>query len=166
MDCHHYDDGRCRSCDWLPLRYADQLVAAERHCRELLTDELDWRPPFASAEQAFRNKAKMVVTGTTADPRLGILGQDSAGVDLRDCGLHEPAVQRALPVLAEFISRAALEPYDVTRRRGELKFVLVTASPAEELMVRFVSRSQEPVTRIRKHLPWLLDALPGVRVVS
>ena len=33
-------------------------------------------------------------------------------------------------------------------------------------MVRFVLRSQEPVARIRKHLPWLLDALPQLRVAS
>jgi 23S rRNA (uracil747-C5)-methyltransferase len=166
MDCHHYDAGRCRSCTWLPLPYADQLAAAERHARDLLGTDLDWRPSYESAEEAFRNKAKMAVTGTAAEPRLGILGEGSAGVDLRDCGLHVPAIQRALPVLAEFITRAALEPYDLASRRGELKFVLVTASPAEELMVRFVSRSQEPVTRVRKHLPWLLEALPGLRVLS
>jgi len=166
MDCEHYDAGRCRSCTWLPIPYAEQLSATGRHCRDLLGDDLDWREPFASAEEAFRNKAKMVVTGTAADPRLGILGQDSAGVDLRDCGLHEPAVQRALPVLADFVTKASLEPYGLASRRGELKFVLVTASPADELMIRFVSRSQEPVTRIRKHLPWLVEALPGVRVVS
>lgn len=166
MDCHHFDADRCRSCTWLPLPYADQLAAAEQQCRDLLGVDLDWRLPFHGAEEAFRNKAKMVVTGSTDEPRLGILGEGSTGVDLRDCGLHEPAIQRALPVLAEFISRAVLEPYDVATRRGELKFVLVTASPDEELMVRFVSRSQEPVTRIRKHLPWLLDQLPGLRVVS
>jgi 23S rRNA (uracil747-C5)-methyltransferase len=166
MDCEHYDAGRCRSCTWLPLPYADQLAAAGQHCRDLLGTDLDWRDPFASTQEAFRNKAKMVVTGTVAEPRLGIAGPGSSGVDLRDCGLHEPAVQRALPVLAHFITRAGLEPYDVGTRRGELKYVLVTASPAEQLMVRFVSRSQEPVARIRKHLPWLLAALPGVAVAT
>jgi len=166
MHCHHFDAGRCRSCSWLPIPYADQLASAEQRCRDLLGADLDWREPFASAEQAFRNKAKMVVTGTTEDPRLGILGEGMAGVDLRDCGLHEPAIQGALPVVAEFITRARLEPYDISTRRGELKFVLVTAAPGGELMVRLVSRSQEPVTRIRKHLPWLLEQLPGLRVLS
>jgi 23S rRNA (uracil747-C5)-methyltransferase len=166
MDCHHYDAGRCRSCTWLGVPYAEQLVAAERSCRELLGEDLDWRPPFAGAEQGFRNKAKMVVTGSVTAPRLGILGEGTSGVDLRDCGLHEPAIQAALPVLAEFVTRAALEPYDVGTRRGELKFVLVTVSPGAELMVRFVSRSQEPVARIRKHLAWLQGSLPGLRVVT
>ena len=166
MDCHHYDAGRCRSCTWLEVPYADQLARSDRDVRALLGEDLDWRPPYAGPEQAFRNKAKMVVTGTAADPRLGILGQGTTGVDLRDCGLHEPAIQEALPVLAEFVGRAALVPYDLATRRGELKHLLVTTSPSAELMVRFVSRSQEPVTRIRKHLPWLLAELPGVTVVT
>ena len=59
-----------------------------------------------------------------------------------------------------FVTRAALTPYDVAARRGELKHLLVTASPDGELMVRFVVRSTEPVARVRKHLPWLLEQLP------
>ena len=166
MDCQHFDADRCRSCTWLPIPYAEQLAVADQQCRALLGPDLDWRPPFPSAQEGFRNKAKMVVTGTAREPRLGILGQGATGVDLRDCGLHEPAVQRALPVLADFVTRAELEPYDLGTRRGELKFVLVTCSPAGQLMVRFVSRSQEPVTRIRKHLPWLQAVLPGLEVVT
>ncbi|MFL6106333.1 MAG: 23S rRNA (uracil(747)-C(5))-methyltransferase RlmC [Marmoricola sp.] len=166
MDCHHFDAGRCRSCTWLPVPYADQLVAAERDCRELLGEDMNWRASFASAEEGFRNKAKMVVTGTVEAPRLGILGEGASGVDLRDCGVHEPVIQAALPVLADFVTRANLVPYDVATRRGELKFVLVTASPAGELMVRLVSRSQEPVARIRKHLSWLSQAVPHLRVVT
>ena len=43
-----------------------------------------------------------------------------AGVtDLQDCGLHEVAVRDALPVLAEFIRRASLVPYDIGTRTGE-----------------------------------------------
>lgn len=108
----------------------------------------------------------MVVGGDLAAPTLGILGPDGRGVDLRDCGLYEPAVAEALPALGEFIARAALTPYDLSSRRGELKHVLVTGSPDGELMVRFVARSREPVARVRKHLPWLRAALPAIRVVS
>jgi 23S rRNA (uracil747-C5)-methyltransferase len=161
MDCDHFDAGRCRSCTWLPRPYDEQLAAKQELVAGLLAAErqLTWLPPVASTESGFRNKAKMVVTGTVTEPALGILGEGAAGVDLRDCGLHAEPIRDALPVLAEFITRAALTPYELASRRGELKFVLVTANPAGELMVRFVSRSQEPVTRIRKHLPWLSERL-------
>ncbi|MGN6782408.1 MAG: methyltransferase domain-containing protein, partial [Marmoricola sp.] len=117
------------------------------------------------------NKAKMVVHGTAAEPTLGILDPTRSGVDLRDCPLHTAGLQAALPVLAEFIAAARIEPYDVPSRRGELKHLLVTEAPGEPgepgaLMVRFVLRSQEPVTRIRKHLPWLRERLPQLAVAS
>lgn len=54
----------------------------------------------------------------------------------------------------------------VTERNGELKHVLTTCSPQGQVMVRFVLRSREAETRIRKHLPWLLTTLPSVQVVS
>ncbi len=167
MDCSHFDAGRCRSCTLLATPYDVQLAAKQRRCTEVLGafPDLRWLAPVSSPDSGFRNKAKMVVAGSIEAPTLGILGQDG-GVDLRDCGLHVPAIQAALPVLAEFVTRAALAPYDVTLRAGELKFILVTASPDDELMIRFVTRSQEPVTRIRKHLPWLQAAAPSAVVVS
>ncbi len=167
MECAHFDAGRCRSCTLLPVPYDRQLAEKQRHVEELLArPEIDWLPPVSSPQEEFRNKAKMVVAGSAAEPTLGILHPDGAGVDLRDCGLHTSGLQEALPVLAGFVSRADLTPYDVARRRGELKYLLVTESPDRELMVRFVLRSQEPVARIRKHLPSLLAELDRIAVVS
>lgn len=168
MQCHHFDAARCRSCTWIELPYADQLAAKQERCRELVDPfgPLDWLPPVASAESGFRNKAKMAVGGTVEAPTLGILDPGGVGVDLRDCGLYPASLQAALPVLAEFVTLTRLVPYDVPTRRGELKYVLVTESPDGELLVRFVLRSSEALPRLRKHLPWLLTALPRAVVVS
>ncbi len=117
-----------------------------------------------SAEHGFRNKAKMAVAGTADDPTLGILDRAGHGTDLRGCPLHTPGIVAALPVLAAFVTRAGLTPYDVPTRRGELKYLLVTEG--DGLMVRFVLRSTEALARIRKHLPGLLDALGTGTVVS
>ncbi|MSZ76057.1 MAG: 23S rRNA (uracil(747)-C(5))-methyltransferase RlmC [Actinobacteria bacterium] len=162
MQCDYYARAECRSCAWIERPYADQLAAKQAHCESLLAGhrELAWEAPQASAEAGFRNKAKMVVAGTTDAATLGILDPAGRGVDLRDCGLHEPGLRESLPVLAELVARAGLTPYDVAARRGELKHLLVTRAPSGELMVRWVLRSQEPVARLRKHLPWLLDRLP------
>ncbi|GAA4737221.1 23S rRNA (uracil(747)-C(5))-methyltransferase RlmC [Nocardioides endophyticus] len=164
--CHHFDAGRCRSCSWLGLPYDAQLADKQRQVAELLDPDLAWERPVASAQLGFRNKAKMVVSGSVDDPTLGILNPAGGGVDLRDCPLHTAGIQAALPVLAEFVRTAALTPYDVPARLGELKHLLVTESPDGELMVRFVLRSQEPVSRIRKHLPALREALPALVVAS
>ncbi|GAB3158236.1 23S rRNA (uracil(747)-C(5))-methyltransferase RlmC [Myceligenerans halotolerans] len=144
---------------------------------------IDWLPPVTGPESGFRNKAKMVVSGTVDEPVLGILDRVGHGVDLTDCGLYPPALQAAFAPLAEFIRRAGLEPYRVfgpttaerarsgksrkaTAERGELKYLLVTISPDGELMVRFVMRSTESLARIRKHLPSLRSALPNLAVAT
>ncbi|MBD5785290.1 23S rRNA (uracil(747)-C(5))-methyltransferase RlmC [Cellulosimicrobium terreum] len=168
MQCSHFDAWRCRSCTLLDQRYDAQLADKQQHCAGLLdplAPDLRWLDPVPSAEAGFRNKAKMVVTGTVEAPVLGILAEDG-GVDLTDCPLYPLVMQESFAPLAELVSRARLTPYDVHARRGELKYVLVTLSPAGDLMARFVLRSTESVPRIRKHLPTLLAALPALRVVS
>src|SRR3954452_5396465 len=165
--CHHFDAGRCRSCSLLGLPYDVQLLDKQRQVETLLAGhDVAWLPPVASPQLVFRNKAKMVVHGTVEEPTLGILNPAGGGVDLRDCPLHTNGIRAALPVLAGFVTAACLTPYDVPARRGELKHLLVTESPDGELMVRFVLRSQEPVARIRKHLPALQADLPALAVAS
>jgi 23S rRNA (uracil747-C5)-methyltransferase len=164
VDCSYYDAHVCRSCRWLELPYDDQLRAKQARVSSALPP-IPWLEPVSSPEEGFRNKAKMVVGGTVETPTLGILDPRGRGVDLRECGLHDPRLRTALPVLAELVGRAGLRPYSVPDRRGELKHLLVTVAPSGELMVRFVLRSTESVPRLRKHLPGLLAELP-VAVVS
>lgn len=169
MQCDYFDAGVCRSCALLKTPYARQLADKEDHVREVLAHvagDARWLTPVASAEQGFRTKAKMVVAGTVDAPTLGILDGAGAGVDLRGCSLYPPELSAAFAPLAEFITRARLEPYDVPARRGELKQVIVTVSPDSELMVRFVMRSTEALARLRKHLPWLRERVPALRVAS
>ncbi|MCL8025066.1 methyltransferase domain-containing protein [Nocardioides bruguierae] len=164
MQCDYFDAGACRSCAFMGESHADQLTRKDRAARALVAEVrpgagVAWEAPFAPPEAGFRNKAKMVAGGTVEAPTLGILDGDGHGVDLRGCGLHEPAIVAALPVLASFVTTARLVPYDVPTRRGELKHVLVTCSPDGELMVRWVLRSTEALSRLRKHLPALAAAL-------
>ncbi len=176
LDCAHFTAGECRSCTWLGREYDDQLAAKDHAVQSLLgaspvTTGLVWDPPVASRPDGFRNKAKMVVAGTAEAPTLGILDPTGTGVDLRDCALHAPGIVAALPHLAAFVTRAGLPPYDVSSdlpvaQRGELKHLLVTESPDGELMVRFVARSTSTEARIRKHLPWLRERLPALRVAT
>ncbi|WP_022889420.1 23S rRNA (uracil(747)-C(5))-methyltransferase RlmC [Agromyces italicus] len=168
MDCAYFDAGRCTSCALMGRPYPVQLAGKQRHAEELLApfDVPEWLAPVASREDGYRNKAKMVVGGTVDAPTIGILDADGHGVDLEACGICSPGHRAAFPVLARFITLARLTPYDVRRRTGELKHLIVTESPDGELMIRFVLRSTEPVARLRKHLPALLAELPHARVVT
>ena len=167
MECSYFAAGVCRSCALLPVAYGDQLAAKQARVAAALAPvapDVAWEEPVASAEAGFRNKAKMVVSGTVDAPVLGIL-DGGVGVDLQGCGLHTPGLAASLPVLARFVSTARLTPYSVSDRSGELKHLIVTESPDGELMVRFVLRSTEALARLRSRLPALLGELP-IAVVS
>lgn len=147
--------------------YARQVADKQAHVSGLLEGhDLDWLPPVTSAQTGFRNKAKMVVSGTSAEPILGLLDPEFSGVDLRDCPLYSSQMQHLLTQVRDFIVQVSIAPYDVQARVGELKYVLVTESPDGQYMVRLVSRSQEPVTRIKKYLAAFLEQNSQVRVVS
>lgn len=165
MRCDYFEAGRCSSCTLIETPYTRQL-ADKQSLAESVVPSAVWDAPFASAERRFRNKAKMAVAGTIDAPTLGILDRAGRGIDLAECPLHEEPIERAMPQLRAFIGLARLTPYSVPERRGELKHLLVTASPDGELMVRFVLRSTEALPRIRKHLAALQEALPALAVAS
>ena len=169
MHCDAYEQGRCRSCSLILQPYKQQWTDKFTQVRTLLDPlgSIDWLEPVTSRESGFRNKAKMVVSGSIEAPTLGILDASGHGVDLSDCPLYPTPITASFPELASFITRAEITPYDVPNRQGELKYLLVTvAEHSGELMLRFVLRSTEPLSRIRKYLPELHAALPGLRVVS
>lgn len=148
--------------------YADQLARGDRLVRDALPmlAEDSWLDPYAGPESGFRNKAKLVVGGGRGAVTLGILDGNGNGVDLTGCGLYEPALAGALRPLRDAVNRLGLTPYDVPRRSGELKNILVTASPDHELMIRFVLRSPGQLGKLRDGLPVLRAALPHARVVT
>jgi 23S rRNA (uracil747-C5)-methyltransferase len=169
MDCTYFQAGLCRSCTWIERSYAQQIADKQSACCAALPSIAAdlWEAPVPSAEAGFRNKAKMVVGGSAAQPVLGITDAQGQAVDLTACPLYPQALQAAFSPIGEFISRAGLEPYDVAVRRGELKFVLLThAEHSGELGVRFVLRSRQSLAALQTHLPVLYAALPGLAVVS
>lgn len=169
MQCDYHDRGVCRSCTLLSTPYAAQVAAKQTAVEAALASvapEVAWLAPITGSGQGFRNKAKLVAGGDRGAVTLGILGPDGTGVDLRACGLHEPAIVAALPEIAAFVDEIGLIPYAVPTRRGELKHVVVTAAPTGDLMVRFILRSTHHEALLRSRLPQFLRALPEVRVVS
>src|SRR5699024_11729862 len=107
--------------------------------------------------RGFRNRAKLAVGGTAGHVPLGTLDQEFHGVALRECGIQAAAIRTVIPVLASFLDATGLEPYSVSARRGELKFVHVTAAPSGDLMIRFVVRTQHGLDVLRSRRARLLE---------
>ena len=149
--------------------YERQLAETDARVRGLLADLAPtdaWAPIASGPESGFRNKAKLVVGGQRGAPTLGILDTERRGVDLRDCGLYEPGLHDAVRGLADLVADLGFTPYDVPRRTGELKHLIVTHSPDGELMIRFVLRSEGQLAKLAASLPTITSALPKARVIT
>ena len=169
MQCALYDAARCRSCQWIERPIAEQLAAKMADLQTLLADSTvgDWCAPVCGPEQAFRNKAKMVVSGSVERPLLGMLHRDGTPEDLTDCPLYPPSFAPVFAALKPFIARAGLTPYNVARKRGELKYLLLTESQLDGgMMLRFVLRSETKLEQLRAALPWLQAQLPQLKVIT
>ncbi|HBS0234772.1 TPA: 23S rRNA (uracil(747)-C(5))-methyltransferase RlmC [Klebsiella aerogenes] len=168
MHCALYDAGRCRSCQWLELPLTQQLADKMANLRELLAGHpaATWLAPVSGPETAFRNKAKMVVSGSVERPQLGMLHRDGTPEDLTDCPLYPPSFEAVFAALKPFIARAGLTPYNVARKRGELKYLLLTESQQGGMMLRFVLRSAAKLAQLRAALPWLQQQLPQLKVIT
>jgi 23S rRNA m(5)U-747 methyltransferase (EC 2.1.1.-) len=169
MQCALYDAGRCRSCQWIEQPVTDQLTAKMNDLHTLLAGQAveAWCAPVSGPEQGFRNKAKMVVSGSVEKPLLGMLHRDGTPVDLTDCPLYPDSFAPVFAALKPFIARAGLTPYNVARKRGELKYLLLTESQRDGgMMLRFVLRSESKLEQLRAALPALQAQLPQLKVIT
>lgn len=169
MQCALYHADRCRSCQWIEQPVSQQLAAKMADLQQRLADRPvgEWCAPVSGPEQGFRNKAKMVVSGSVEKPLLGMLHKDGTPEDLCDCPLYPASFSPVFHLLKPFIARAGLTPYNVARKRGELKYVLLTESRDDGgMMLRFVLRSTTKLAQLRAALPWLQAQLPHLKVIS
>lgn len=174
VSCQYYQRGDCRSCHWLHHDYVQQLAQKQLHLQQLLShlaqSDLQWFEPCTSSVTHFRNKAKMVVSGSVERPILGILADTAhaqSAVDLCACPLYPQTFADIFPTVKDFIARAGLVPYNIAKQKGELKYILLTESRAnQEIMLRFVLRSEQKLPLIQREIKGLLQRLPQVKVVS
>ncbi|MGL4380644.1 MAG: 23S rRNA (uracil(747)-C(5))-methyltransferase RlmC [Vibrio sp.] len=169
MQCEFFIQKRCSSCQQCALPYSQQVENKDQQLRALITPSLDveWLAPVTSAETGFRNKAKMVVLGAAHAPILGIEDGQGEPLSLVSCPLYPQPMQELLAYLQNWIRVAGIAPYNKLKKKGELKFILLTRSAIRgQYMLRFVARSHAVLERIERNLPALLAAFPSIAVVS
>lgn len=163
--CSYYDTGVCRSCSWIDLSYAEQLKAKGEQLHELLKpfEPSEWLKPAPSPLKGFRNKAKMVATPTPEGIVLGLSESES----LIHCPLYPEPMQRVLQSVQEWLRGLGIKGYDIAKKKGELKYVLLMRSSANgTMMLRFVLRSGGAIPRLQKGLDELMAQAPELCVVS
>lgn len=166
MKCHYFEQKKCLSCQWINKPYTLQLHEKQ----QFLINQLNRYspdnilPPVASIESGFRNKAKMAVLGTVEKPILGIMTNNQP-IDLCDCPLYTPAMRSLLTKIKLFIKKRQLVPYNINKRKGELKFVIVT-EVNNQFMLRFILRSKKQQENIKAAIDELQFSIKNLSVIT
>ncbi|MGV2339715.1 MAG UNVERIFIED_CONTAM: methyltransferase domain-containing protein [Planctomycetaceae bacterium] len=151
LDCPHFTAHRCRSCSLLELSSEQAREQQLQVLRETLSGVSGFDSPvWCTAPAGSRIRGRLAVAGSIESPVLGFFNDEHQVVPAADCPLHHSLMTQSLEWLRHFISAAKLEPYSPQTDRGELKFIVLTASPSSgQLMVQWVLRSRESLDRIR-----------------
>ncbi|WP_301098218.1 23S rRNA (uracil(747)-C(5))-methyltransferase RlmC [Otariodibacter sp.] len=174
LQCSHFEQHKCRSCQWIEKDYDVQIEEKYTELKRLVSPfilpKTEILPAIKSELAQFRNKAKMVVSGSVERPILGILSDPNdpnSAVDLTDCSLYPESFTPLFPILKQFIGRAGLVPYNVAKKRGELKYILITQSAYNQsLMIRFVLKSEAKRPLVEREFSTFYAQLPQNSVVT
>ena len=166
------DAATCLGCPLIGMRYEEQL----RWKQDLVRSEIGAyvslaatvvHPPLAPERcLKYRTTAKLAVAGGHSDPFIGIYRRTSHDVvDLGDCPLHHPLINRVIAIVREGIRKFRVPIFHPERETGLLRYLVVRVSESrEQVMVTFVTarRSFNEIHHLAKYLQ---EKLPQVTVV-
>lgn len=114
----------------------------------------------------YRNSAKLVVSGKFAAPLIGIYrGNSHEVIDISECPLHHPLINRVVHVVKEGVKKGKVPIYSPRSGSGLLRYLVVRVSEtANQAMVVFVTarRSFNEIHHLSKYLQ---SAVPEVAVI-
>ena len=168
----HPPQGRCTTCALIEFPFDLQSGIKRERLAQLFSEEIfgpyEFAPTFVPQTiLPSRSRARFAVGGSRTEPLIGFPRSDGSVVDHADCPLHLPPINQIAGYIRELIPRYKIDPYDVVSGRGEFKgFTVRVNHDCSEAILRFVFRSTEPITRLKKALPEITAAFPQIRVVS
>ena len=173
LSCPYFNTNKCRSCSLLQSSGVGEILSTKQSLVNELLINIDssqvqisnlWSPSNLFHSRA---KARLSVTGTKDNAILGLVDKDFNGIELNECPLHLNLINKIIKILPRIISTNNLTPYDIIKREGELKNVIIVSNSNEkEAILRFVLRSESLVSEIRKAVPSLQKQIPELSVIS
>lgn len=162
----------CDGCPLIAMAYPSQL--SWKH--ELVKGEFGRYPSLAGTELHeplpspkplhYRNSAKLVVAGKFAAPVIGIYRRNSHDViDIGDCPLHHPLINRVVQAVKEGIRKGKVPIYSARSGTGLLRYLVVRVSEAENRAMAIFVTSQRSFNEIHHLGKYLQTAVPEVEVV-
>lgn len=170
MKCHNFLQKHCLSCDLLSHEYQSSVKIKEQSLSRLFPEYVSKIKASVICDhgaEGTRNKAKLAVAFINGVIEFGFYDSHRQFKKLEDCPLHASAINDALPAVKKLLVKYNIDPYDLSLKSGELKYLLITYSEStNELLLRFVLRSREAVDRLKKLTLELLALNSAIIVVT
>lgn len=150
MICHNFEQNICHSCDLLGLGEEGALSHKISQTKEVLEiANFDTVTHFPALHH--RNKVKWAVSGTKENPLFGFFNQSLEFTELKNCPVLMEELDLYQSNLKKVINDFNLTPYDPKTNKGELKYIILFATPdTKNFSLRFVLRSKEALSRLVK----------------
>jgi 23S rRNA (uracil747-C5)-methyltransferase len=149
--CEYYQKSECRICNKLDINYAEQLIQKRLELENILNTKCD--EVIASKQWQIRDKIKLQITGSLTNFKIGFLDPDELIVkhEIMTCPLQNPYLNQLVQTIRPLIIKYNIYPYDIKKRNGELKGLIVFHSPTtNQTYLRFILRSKESIERLQK----------------
>lgn len=168
MKCSYFESAHCHSCTLLDKSYEITLSGKRAHLETLFPEHVHSIKPTVGviSAEGSRSKAKLAAFSSEGEMRFGFYDHLGNAKDLEACPLHDDRINKILPTLKEFLIQCKVESYDLSSKKGELKFILLSISNSGDLLVRFVLRSKESLDRLRMNTEALQLKASAVKVVT
>lgn len=159
----------CQGCSLVQLAYAAQLHFKEDKIRHALSSypvlkEIKVAGTLAAPNPfGYRTNAKLVFGKVRGQVRIGLYRRGSHDVvDISDCPLHHPLLNRVVEVVREEVQRQRIFVYDPKTGKGLLRYLAIKVAPeSSKVMVTFVTaeRNFQELNQLGK---WLQRKVPEV----
>lgn len=163
----------CDSCPLIEMDYDSQLKWKENH----VANNIRQHKPLQNVEILpvapsplklhYRNSAKLVIAGKFAAPLIGIYKRDSHDIlDISDCMLHHPLINRIVAVVKKGIMKGKVPIYNPKSAQGLLRYLAIrVAEPENRAMVVLVT-SRRSYNELHHLASFISKEVPEVKVIA
>ncbi len=161
----------CQGCPLIALRPAGQLAIKKELVQTALDEHglRDVRLPDvipAPREFGYRTTAKLVIGRNRRGIVIGLYRRGSHDiVDICDCPLHHPLINRIAQTVKDEIGRQKLPVWNPRQQRGLLRYLLIRVSPAYNRALVTLVTDRRDFRRINPLVSWLRRRVPEVVAV-
>ncbi len=170
MKCHDFLNQHCLSCELMSLDYEASITWKEQELKSLFPlhiNQIKNSVINQDRTEESRNKAKFSVVLADQNIQFGFYDLNGKFKKLESCPLHAKPINKTLEEIKKLLLEYKIIPYDISTKKGELKYLLITYSEStNELLLRFVLRSKESLDRLKQLAKVLITNNELIKVVT